>query len=140
MHKLCEFIDRELEELEEKAEKDGQLSRSEIDYGKDLAKFKMALLTNEAMERDGGESGFYPYMGYRSYDGDGGSMRGGRSYAQRRNANGRYSRESRESRGGYSREDARESMVADLRELMQEAPDDNTKKMFQNFIRDIENS
>ena len=68
-----------------------------------------------------GESGYYPYMG-RSY--------------QRRDMRGRYSRENR----GYSRDDARDSMIHELREIMQDAPDDHTKKRFQSFIRELENA
>lgn len=137
MHKLCEYIDKELDELEEKVEREGSLSRAEIEDGKNLAKFKMALLTNDAMERDGGESEMYPYMGgYRSYEDGMRDSRRGRSGARRRNAMGRYSRENR----GYSREDAREDMIEDLRELMNEAPDETTKKHYQKFIRELENA
>lgn len=137
MHKLCEFIDNELDELEEKVKREGSLSRAEIEDGKNLAKFKMALLTNDAMERDGGESEMYPYMGgYRSYDDGMRDSRRGRSGARRRDAMGRYSRENR----GYSRADAREDMIEDLRELMNDAPDETTKKHYQKFIRELENA
>lgn len=124
MHKLCEYIDDELKEMEKKVASGGTLSRTEIEDGKNLAKFKMALLTNEAMERDDGESGYYPYM------------RGGRSYAQRRDAMGRYSRENR----GYSRDDARADMIDDLKSLMHDAPDEHMKKKLQRFISEIENA
>jgi hypothetical protein len=137
MHKLCEFIDNELDELEEKVKREGSLSRAEIEDGKNLAKFKMALLTNDAMEREGGESEMYPYMGgYRSYEDGMRDSRRGRSGARRRDAMGRYSRENR----GYSRADAREDMIEDLRELMNEAPDETTKKHYQKFIRELENA
>jgi hypothetical protein len=137
MHKLCEFIDKELDELEEKVEREGSLSRAEIEDGKNLAKFKMALLTNDAMEREGGESEMYPYMGgYRSYEDGMRDSRRGRSGARRRDAMGRYSRENR----GYSRADAREDMIEDLRDLMNEAPDETTKKHYQKFIRELENA
>ena len=49
---------------------------------------------------------------------------------------GRYSRENR----GYSRDDARDSMIHELREIMQDAPDEHTKKRFQSFIRELENA
>lgn len=137
MHKLCEFIDNELDELEEKVKREGSLSRAEIEDGKNLAKFKMALLTNDAMERDGGESEMYPYMGgYRSYEDGMRDSRRGRSGARRRDAMGRYSRDNRD----YSRADAREDMIEDLRELMNEAPDETTKKHYQKFIRELENA
>jgi hypothetical protein len=137
MHKLCEFIDNELDELEEKVKREGSLSRAEIEDGKNLAKFKMALLTNDAMERDGGESEMYPYMGgYRSYEDGMRDSRRGRSGARRRDAMGRYSRDNRD----YSRADAREDMIEDLRELMNEAQDEATKKHYQKFIRELENA
>lgn len=137
MHKLCEFIDNELDELEEKVKREGSLSRAEIEDGKNLAKFKMALLTNDRMEQDGGESEMYPYMGgYRSYDDGMRDSRRGHSGARRRDAMGRYSRENR----GYSRADSREDMIEDLRELMNEAPDETTKKHYQKFIRELENA
>lgn len=77
MHKLCNYIDDELMELERKADKNGKLSNSEIEYGKNLAKFKMALLTNERMEDDDySETGRYH-----------------ESYNPRRDSMGRYSRD-----------------------------------------------
>ena len=59
MHKLCDYIDDELLVLEDKVGKGGKLSTGEIEYGKNLAKFKMALLTNKAMERDGASNDYY---------------------------------------------------------------------------------
>ena len=109
MHKLCEYIDRELDELEDKVARDGKLTRAEIEDGKNLAKFKMALLTNEAMER--GESGTYPVHSER-----------------------------RDMRSRYSRDDARDGMIHDLREMMHKSPDEHTKKRFQSFIRELENA
>ena len=74
MDKLCKYLDRELEEYENKVANGGKLSRTEIEDGKNLAKFKMALLTNEAMERDG----------YSNTYGD--------TYSRKRDSMGRYSR------------------------------------------------
>ena len=53
MDKLCRYLDKELEEYENKVAMGGKLSRTEIEDGKNIAKFKMALLTNEAMEDEG---------------------------------------------------------------------------------------
>lgn len=70
---------------------------------------------------------------------DGRSMRGGsyRSYARGRGNNAR-----RDSMGRYSREDgysmANDEMIDELHELMQEAPDEQTRKEFQKFIQRIE--
>ena len=66
-----------------------------------------------------------------SYRYDGGN--GGRSYAHDR----RYTR--RDRMGRYSGEDRpAERMVEELREMMQEAPDEKTRQEFQRFISKIE--
>lgn len=53
----------------------------------------------------------------------------GNSYARKRDSMGRYSR-------GYSRMD--DGMVEDLHELMNRAPDMETKREFKKFINKIE--
>lgn len=65
-----------------------------------------------------------------SYARGGGSYARGRGRGARRDSMGRYSRE-----GGYSRGG---DMVMELRELMQDAPDDRTRMEFQKFIQKIE--
>lgn len=45
----------------------------------------------------------------------------------------------RDAMGRYSRDDARDGMIHDLREMMHEAPDEHTRKRFQSFIRELEN-
>lgn len=52
----------------------------------------------------------------------------GRGRNARRDSMGRYSRES------YSYDDAKEDMMSELRELMQEAPDEETRKEFKRFM------
>lgn len=61
---------------------------------------------------------------------DNGSYARGRGSGARRDSMGRYSSER-----GYSRD---EKMVMELRELMQEAPDERTRMEFQRFIDKIE--
>lgn len=107
MHKLREYIDMELDELEDKVKRGGKLSTSELEYGKDLAKFKMALLTNKAMEEEYSET--YPYV-----------------YGRKRDAMGRY-----------TREEAHEHFMAELHDLMNRAPDEHTKKKFERFIAEM---
>ena len=48
--------------------------------------------------------------------------------------------EKRDRMGRYSRDDARDSMIHELRDMMHDAPDEHTKKRFQNFIRELENA
>ena len=131
MHKLCEYIDKELEELEHKAGVGQKLSAGEIQYGDMLAHFKKSLLTNDAME------------GYDDeYSNDNRAMRDNRSmrgnsyhyYDGNSMARGRTGNVRRDSMGRYSRDDALDDMVDELEELMEKAPDEQTKKEFRKFI------
>ena len=47
--------------------------------------------------------------------------------------------EKRDAMGRYSREDARDNMIHELREMMHTAPED-TKGRFRSFIRELENA
>lgn len=123
MHKIIEYIDDKLKELEKKVGNGGELNEREIEYGKNLAKFKMAILTNEAMERDGYSEGM-PRRYY--HDGD---MSYADHRAVHRDSMGRYSRNN-----GYSYEDAREDMLSELHKIMRKAPDEKTKREFKSFI------
>ena len=141
MHKLIEYICDELEELERKADKEGKLSMAEIQYGDMLAHFKKNLLKGEEMySMDGGSyrggmsyaRGGMPMYGGNSYRYEGeGSYARGRGINAKRDAMGRYS-----SRGGYSM--AGDEMIEELRDMMQDAPDDQTRMEFQRFISKIE--
>lgn len=147
MHKLMDYVCGELEELERKAEKEG-LSMAEVQYGDTLAHFKKNLLKGEEMM---GEDE-YSMAGGGSYAG-GSYARGGRGGQSRRGgqsmrgsygsyARGRGNNARRDSMGRYSREDgysmANDEMIDELHELMQEAPDEQTRKEFQKFIQRIE--
>lgn len=133
MHKLCEYIDKELEELEHKAGVGQKLSAGEIQYGDMLAHFKKSLLTNDAME------------GYDDeYSNDNRAMRDNRSMRSMRGndgnsmARGRTGSVRRDSIGRYSRDDALDDMVDELEELMDKAPDEQTKKEFRRFINKVQ--
>ena len=127
MEKLLHYVCDELKELERKAEKNGSLSMSEIQYMDTLAHAKKNLLTGEAMmEAEDGESGRYsmPHYGY------GNSYNYGGSYRRGRDSMGRYT-----SRRGYSYDDG---MIEELRSLMESAPDERTKSEFRQFIAKME--
>lgn len=115
MHKLIDFVCDELKDLEKKAD-NGGLNLSEVQYADTLAHLKKNLMKAEEMEMDAD----YSSRGYTSRTMP---MYYGRSYAGRRNARqdsmGRYSGE------GYSR--AAEGMVDQLRDLMETAPDEQTR-------------
>jgi len=139
LHELCETLSREIGETNEKIRKaGGKLSAGDLEYVDKLTHALKSVKATIAMMEDEGEgySGHYPYYMGGSYDdgnmGGNRSMRG-RSYAQRRDSRGRYS--STYSRDGYSRDGG---MVEELRELMQDAPDERTRQEFQRFIAKIE--
>ena len=145
MHKLIEYICGELEDLERKSEKE-RLSMAEIQYGDTLAHFKKNLLKGEEMmdESEYSMAGGSYGSSYARGDRGGQSRRGGQSMrgSYRSYARGRGSNARRDSMGRYSREDgysmASEDMIEELHELMQEAPDEQTRKEFQKFIQRIE--
>lgn len=128
MHKLLEYVCDELDELERKVDKEGKLSITETQYGDILAHFKKNLLSADKM-MEGEYSGYSREDGY-SREGD--SYARGRRNA-RRDSMGRYSRSYND---GYSM--AEEDMVAELRELMRNAPDEHTRMEFQRFIQKLE--
>lgn len=142
MYELCETVAKEIGDANQKIEAaGGKLSGADVDYIDKLTHTMKSIKTTIAMAEaeENGESGYYPYMGgygYRSYDNGGHSNRRGGMSNQRRDSRGRYSRENR----GYSRDDAKADMVDDLRELMHDAPDERTRMMFKEFIREIENA
>lgn len=137
MHKLIEYICDELDELERKADKDGKLSMAEVQYMDTLAHAKKNLLKSEEMMGEdeysmasGRQSrrGMRDGISYR-YEGEGSYARG-RGRNARRDSMGRYSRE------GYSM--ANDEMLYELREMMNEVPDEQTKIEFQRFIKKME--
>lgn len=153
MHKLIEYVCEELESLEKKAAK-GSMSAAEIEYADKLASLKKNLLKGDMLYEEAGMDGEYSgNMGGMSYQrGDRGGNRGGTyvdgmSYARgdgrgrgrnaRRDSMGRYSRD-----GGYDREDGysrdAEDMVAKLREVAEDAPDEESRKEIHKLIRKME--
>lgn len=141
MHKLIEYICDELEDLEMKVDRGGRLSMQEVEYMDTLAHTKKNLLKAEEMSdeysmdgmsmrggsyaRGGGYRGSNQYGGYRTGGGRSYGM-DGRSYARRRDSRGRYSM------------DESENLVSELRQLMEQAPDEEAKREFQKFISKME--
>ena len=136
MHDLHELKEKLLKELEEYGG-NAKFSKEDVETIKYMAS-AIDHICNIAEGEEDGYSGRYPYwMGGAYADGNMGgtsnrSYRG--SYARgrrnaRRDSMGRYSGD------GYSRDGG---MVEELRELMQDAPDERTKQEFQRFIDKIE--
>ena len=128
LHELCETLSREIGEANEKIRSaGGKLSAGDLDYIDKLTHALKSVKATVSMMEDEGYSG-YPYMG-RSYDNGMGNRSYRGSYA-RRDSRGRYSSER-----GYSRDGG---MVEELRDLMQDAPDERTRQEFQRFITKLE--
>lgn len=138
MDKLINFVCDELEDLERKVSKDGKLSMAEVQYMDTLAHAKKNLMKGEEMSEEGYSGMMYPrYYGDDRMDGR--SYADGRSYEGRSYARGRGRR--RDSMGRYSSRGysmAADDMMDELRELMEKAPDDMTKREFKKFIDKIE--
>jgi hypothetical protein len=139
MHKIIEYIDREMKEYEDKISRGAELSSKDVECLKDLAKTKMAILTNKAMEdEDGGYSERYSRDDGMDGRTSHGRMYYGGSYPRysyaKRDSMGRYSRD-----GGYSYADAKMDMIAELKELAKKAPDDKTKQEIDHFANELEN-
>jgi hypothetical protein len=133
LYDLCEILDRELEDANEKIRKaGGKLSSGDLDVidkmTHALKSIKTTIAMIEADSDEGGYSGRYmPYYGGMSYAGDHGNMDGS-SYAGRMNAKrdsmGRYSRNS-----GYSYAEDMEATKEEMRELAQKMPEAHRRKI-----------
>lgn len=139
---MCETLADELSKTNEKLEKSGgTISAGDIEYIDKLTHAIKSIKTTKAMmEAEDEYSGEYDgNMNMRGGRGNRGYSRRG-SYA-RGNGRGRGSRAKRDSMGryssemGYSRDDG---MIMELRELMEDAPDEKTRMEFQRFIKKME--
>lgn len=135
MDKLIKYICDELDELEMKASK-GNLSAAEIQYGDTLAHFKKNLLTAEAMEEASDDYssnyGSYARNGQMNY-GNGTSYRNDRSYAR-----GRRGYVKRDAMGRYSRDGEMDGVVEDLKELMDDAPNEQVRTEIHKLVKKFE--
>lgn len=148
MHKLIEYVCEELESLEKKAAK-GSMSAAEIEYADKLASLKKNLLKGDMLYDEVMEDGEYSST-MRPMSDMGGNYRGGSynrnrdggmSYARgdgrgrgrnaRRDSMGRYSSER-----GYSRDG--QEMADQLRDLMEDAPDESVRRDIERLLRKVE--
>lgn len=126
MHELYELKEKLMKELKEYGG-GGDLSAGSLEIVDKLSHaIKNLCKIIEKHEEEEGYSSNY------MYDGGGSYPRGG-SYARGRGANAR-----RDSMGRYSRNDGKEEMVMQLREMMQDAPNDHTRMRIQELIREFE--
>ena len=144
MHAIYELKETLCDELEKYGEKDN-LSTGDLDVVHKLADTVKNLCKVIDMCEEDEYSGAYENMG-RMYNNNmmrGGSYERGGSYARggrgmRGGRRGGANQYGSYARGGYSREDGNEMLVKDLRELMDESPDERTKQEFHKFIKKIE--
>ena len=128
MDNLCDYIKTELKELDRKAA-NGKLSSSDVQYGDILAHFKKNLLTADAMEEG---SSYDSGRNRRSYE-----MSGRRSYDMEGPSNARGRNAKRDSMGRYSRRAYDDGTMAELREIMDSAEDDQVRQKIHNLINEL---
>lgn len=146
MHKLIEYICEELEELEQKAQKEHKLSMQEVQYMDTLAHAKKNLMKCEEMEEGMEEEASFRGGSYRGAYGrgsygrgsygmayDDGSYARGRGRGAARDSMGRYASES-----GYSRseesDNGHERMMQRLQEIMHDTPDERTRRKLDELV------
>lgn len=143
MHELYELKEKLMDELKEYGSKN-EMTAGTLDVVDKLAHtIKNLCKIIEEMEysEEGGSyegGGSYAQGGGGGRGGQGGGNRGGggssrASYAM---ARGRGRNARRDSMGRYSSDS--EMMVSELRELMEDAPDQKTRMEFERFIRKLE--
>lgn len=132
MHELYELKEMLCKELEECGQK-GELTAGSLEVVDKLANTikNLCKIINmyEDDEYSSREGSYEDGMG-GSYARGGSRVRGNRGGNRGANQYGSYARGGRYSRDG--------GMIEDLRELMQDAPDERTRQEFQKFIRKIE--
>lgn len=142
LHELCETLNKDIEKMNERIRKTGgEITADTLSYIDKLTHALKSVKTVIAMiEEDDGYSHDSSYAhgdrtgrvhwndGRVSYDGD--SYARGRGSRAKRDAMGRYSSDSY---GGYTRDNAKDDMMHELHELMEEA-DPHMRGEFQTFI------
>lgn len=150
LHEMCETVSKAISQANDKIRTaGGKVSTADVDYIDKLTHALKSIKATMAMEggedgEEGGSYGSYARDGrysrrmYRgSYDDgsyDDGSYARGRGRYANRDSMGRYSSDGY-SREGYSRDGG---MVDELRDLMNRAPDDQTRQEFQRMIQKME--
>lgn len=92
--------------------------------------------SDERYSRDNGRMSRGSYDG-RSYEG---RSYEGRSYARGRTGNVKRNRSGRYSRDGYSMTGGKEEYMEHLRDMMEGAPDDQTRRDIERMIQKMENA
>ena len=164
MHKIKEKLMDEIYKVENDMEKSngGKISRSDMEWLKDLTEVVKNIDKIEILEEGGGYSEESNWMADgrmygTSYD-DGMSYARGRGRNAKRDSMGRYSRDMMHHddmsyergasyarggrggrRGGYSRADAKEEMIEKLEDMMHDAETSKEREAIKRCIMQIEN-
>ena len=136
MYELCDTISNEIETANEKiSAAGGNISMSDLEALDRLAHIMKSLKSCIAMieAEDEGYSGTYWDERYNNMSRE---NRNGRGNS---NARGRSrGRNSYANRGRYTRNDARGDFMEELEELMENAPDERTRKKFERLMSEME--
>ena len=118
LEELCETTANELDTAMQKVRSaGGKVSASDVAYLDQLTHMIKSIKTTMAMmDAEGGSSAMRP------------------TYARRRDSMGRFSRAER----SYADRAYDDGMIAQLKELMDDAPDEHTRQKFQKFINEME--
>lgn len=137
---MCETISNAIKQANEKIRTAGsKVSSGDIEYIDRLShalkstKAVMKMMDDEDMDDGYSQRGYsrdYGRMRGRSYDDDRHSYAMGRGTYAKRDSMGRYASDDGYSHGG---------MVDELRDLMNQAPDDGLRQEFQRLINKMEN-
>lgn len=132
MHELYELKEKLMNTLEDYSKKEMTASNLEIVDKLSHTIKNLCKIIEDAEESDYSETGgSYARGGRYSRENRGGRYsRYGMSYAD-----GRGTQAKRDSMGRYSSNDG---MISDLRDLMEDAPDEKTRMEFDKFIRKME--
>lgn len=133
---ICEILSEELRKANSKLERaGGSLSVGDIDYIDKLTHALKSVKTTKAMVEKEGMNSSFDSNGSNGYSSRRG---GGRSYDSNM-SNRSYGMYPYTYEGRYMRNySGDEEMLSELRELMQEAPNEETRREFEKFINKIQ--
>lgn len=139
LYELCDTITNEIAEANEKIRAaGGKLTAGDVDYIDKLTHTLKSIKGVEQMDSSAGYSGrMYMDGNYRGYSREPGTYRGngGGSYRGGSYARGRGSNARRDNMGRYSSDDG---MVAELHELLEDAPNEAVRRDIQRLIDKME--
>lgn len=142
LYELCDMVYHDIDSANEKIKMSGgELSQGDVEYLQKLTSTMKNIKMTIAMieDEEEGYSGRYYYDGMSMERGGGRSnARGGGGGGGRSNARGGGRSNARGgSYGRYTRDDAREDFIEEVEELMEKAPDEQTRRKFERFLAEM---